>query len=254
MDLGKEKALVAGFGFPEASAGLLERRSLQRRVDTKFILDGSVLRRVLGAVAGRYALLWSANEPVATYRTLYFDTVDHQAIREHHRGRRPRHKVRVRHYLDRQLSFLEVKRKTSADTTVKARQAIAYSNERLSSTDKEFINAHNPIDAGLLVSGLRTHFGRITLVGLKTEERATFDVQLSFAGPSGEASLPGVVVAEIKQARFMARSPVMLALRECGVRPAAMSKYCTAAMLLCPEISLNRFQPILRTLRQACHD
>ena len=191
---------------------------------------------------------------VAAYRTLYFDTPDHWCLREHHRGRRPRYKIRVRHYLDRDLSFLEVKRKTSADTTVKERRAISYQEEQLAADDKAFINTHSPIEAGGLVAGLRTNFGRITLVGLDTEERATFDVQLSFGGPRGQATLPGVVVAEVKQHRFMARSPVMLALRQSGIRPASMSKYCTAAMLLLPEISLNRFRPTLRALRQTCHD
>jgi len=254
VEFGNEKALVREIGFSDVPEQVLEERALQRRVDTKFILNRATLEQVLSSLAGDYGLLKAAGEPVATYRTLYFDTEDLLCLREHHCGRRPRYKVRVRHYTDRRVSFLEVKRKTSADTTVKERRSISYDGENLAGEEHAFINDHNPIDARQLVPGLRTDFGRITLVGLHTMERVTFDVRLGFAGDGRCAELPGAIVAEVKQDRIRPRSPVMLALRGAGVRPASMSKYCTAAMLLLPDIPLNRFRPTLRTLRQSCDD
>ncbi len=254
MNLEDQRALMQALGFREATTDLLRGRLLQRRVDTKFILGTGALSRVLSSLRDHYGILQASGEPVAWYRTLYFDTPEFLCLREHHRGRRPRHKVRVRHYPDRQLSFLEVKQKTQKGITEKERVPIPFREESLSEENHAFVNAHSPIASEVLVPGLRTAFGRIQLVGLQTLERATFDVQLQFEGHSGTAEIPGAVIAEVKQPRYMPRSPVMLALRREGLRPTRVSKYCTAATLLMPEIPLQLFRPILRSLEAASHD
>ena len=188
------------------------------------------------------------------YRTLYFDTPDHHCLRDHHRGRRPRYKIRIRHYTDRQLSFLEVKCKTSSDSTIKARRPLPYAQEHLGPEERAFINEHNPIAADALVPSLRTAFGRITLVGIHTMERATIDLDLSFEGEDKTGGFPRGVIAEIKQERPKPRSPVLLAFRAAGVRSIPVSKYCTAAMLLLPQVPMNRFRPTLRLLRSTQDD
>jgi len=264
MNLEGQRALIQSLGFSEATTALLRGRLLQRRVDTKFILGSGALSRVLSSLTDHYGILQAGGEPVAQYRTLYFDTQEYFFLREHHRGRRPRFKVRIRHYPDRQVSFLEVKQKTNKGITVKERTPIPYgeeslseeslSEESLSEENRSFVDAHSPIAFDTLVPGLRTAFGRITLVGLQTPERATFDLQLQFEGNKGTAEIPGAVIAEVKQPRYMPRSPVMLALRREGFRPTRVSKYCTAASLLVPEIPLQRFRPTLRSLEAASHD
>ncbi len=240
--------------FPEANVELLERRALQKRVDTKFILDFDALRQVLGQVRDHYGLLTAEGASAAQYKTLYFDTPNYDCLREHHRGRRPRHKIRIRHYLDRKLSYLEIKNKTSANRTIKARQEIPFLQESIGSTERDFINQHNPIAAESLRPSLRTDFHRITLVGLDTMERATFDLDLSFQESSRDARIPGAVIAEIKQDRFRARSPIMLALRQAHVLPESISKYCTAATLLLPSLPMQRYLPKIRSLRRMLHD
>jgi hypothetical protein len=240
--------------FPEANPALLEERALLKRVDTKFILDSNALHQVLGQVKGGYALLTAEGASAAQYKTLYFDTRNYDCLREHHRGRRPRHKIRIRHYLDRKLSFLEIKNKTNADQTIKARQQIPFLQEEIGPAQREFINAHNPIPAHRLNPSLRTDFRRITLVGLETMERATFDLDLSFEESTTEARIPGAVIAEIKQDRFRARSPVMLALRQAHVLPVSISKYCTAATLLLPAVPMQRYRPKVRSLQRMYND
>ena len=240
--------------FSEATVELLEQRALQKRVDTKFILDFDALRRVLGQVRDHYGLLTAEGATAAQYKTLYFDTSNYDCLREHHRGRRPRHKIRIRHYLDRKLSYLEIKNKTNANRTIKARQEIPFMQESIGSEERDFIDQHNPIAAESLRPSLRTDFHRITLVGLDTMERATFDLDLSFQESSRDARIPGAVIAEIKQDRFRARSPIMLALRQAGVLPESISKYCTAATLLLPSVPMQRYLPKIRSFRKMLHD
>jgi SPX domain protein involved in polyphosphate accumulation len=55
------------------------------------------------------------------YQTLYFDTRDFALYSQHHNGQRARYKVRVREYLDSEMAFLEVKRKTNQNRTIKSR-------------------------------------------------------------------------------------------------------------------------------------
>jgi len=84
----------------------LQKRSLQRRVDTKFLCAATALNDLVPALGGDYGLLLACGEPLARYRTLYFDSPDRRFYHQHRRGRRDRFKVRSRHYLDRTVSKL----------------------------------------------------------------------------------------------------------------------------------------------------
>lgn len=246
------KELFTDLNFPDASMALLQQRALQKRVDTKFILRLDTLRNILANLTDDYALVRAGAEPVGQYKTLYFDTEEFSLVQEHHRGRRPRYKVRIRHYLDRHLTYLEVKKKNNANTTIKARRPITFQEENLNTEDFAFVDEHMPGTAHSLQPSLRTDFGRITLVGRNTMERATFDVDLQFDRNNNHEGLPRLVIAEIKQDRFRARTPLMMAFRRHGVRPQSISKYCTAALMLCPNLRLNRFYPILRSIQKTC--
>lgn len=252
--LSQVKVMMGPIPLAEAPPELLQSRALQKRVDTKFMFSLEQLEPLLTELRPSYGLLRAGGEAVARYQNLYFDSADFDFLRAHHRGRRPRHKVRLRHYPDRELSYLEVKRKTNADMTVKRRQPVAFGSEELRLEDQDFISEHSPLSGDQALPSFRVDFGRMTLIGLETVERATFDFALCFGGDAGPEDFPGLVVAEVKQDRFQPRSPIMLALRKLGIRPQSMSKYCTAAMLNMPEFHLNRFLPTLRALRRTCHE
>lgn len=239
--------------FESASLELLGSRALQKRVDTKFILQFDTLQDVLATLTPEYALVRAGGEPIGQYRTLYLDTEDYELVREHHRGRRPRYKVRIRHYVERRLTFLEIKQKTNANTTLKARRPIPYETEVLTDEDRAFIATHTPLDPARLVPSLRTDFSRLTLVGKHTLERATFDINLLFRAPNHQDGFPTLVIAEVKQDRFRSQTPLMLALKSAGLRPQSVSKYCTAAVLLQPDLVINRFYPVLRAIRKTCN-
>ena len=60
--------------FPSAPSGLVQRRELSRRADSKFVVSPAEALAVLPPLAGDYAVLAAGDGLVASYRTLYFDT------------------------------------------------------------------------------------------------------------------------------------------------------------------------------------
>lgn len=228
--------------FTTASSELLQSRSLQKRTDTKFVLGSDSLLAILSALPGAYSIAEARGRRITQYETLYFDTADLRCFHDHRRGRTPRHKIRIRHYPDRELSFLEVKR--GGQGTQKFRQRRAFGDARWTAADGEFVRE---------VAGLRgvapqlwTNFRRITLVGRDCPERVTIDLDLQFQRNTSRHGLAACAVFEVKQRRLNLRSPVFRALRSVGARPASLSKYCTATLLSHPGIRGNRLLPTLR--------
>ena len=244
-----EENILNGLRFITASNDLIKARSLQKRVDTKFIVRLEVLKELLEECQEDYALVKARVCDVANYRTRYFDTEDLQCLVDHHRGRRPRFKIRFRHYPERGKTFFEVKVKTPANHTRKTRLEVDYEKEHLGTEERELVQQYSSMNPALLRSGLGVAFSRLMLVGVEKMERVTFDVQFRAEVEGKCLGFPHVVIAELKQARFMARSPMMLALRKYGRRIDSMSKYCVGSMLVRPNVSLQRYQPTLRLLR-----
>lgn len=253
-ELEQATELIEGLRLADATSELLQARALQRRVETKFIMPLAGLDAVIGAVRADCALVRARGEAVARYDSQYFDTEDFLFAREHHRGRRSRYKVRVRHHVSRQRSFLEIKEKTNANVTSKSRERLPFQHEALGDEERAFIDAHNPVASSSLVPSIRTGHGRITLVGVHTMERVTFDVGLRFQVHGRHDGFPGLVIGEIKQDRYKPRSPLMLAFRQAALRPTGFSKYCMAALLMLPALTMNRYYPTLRAVRKTCHD
>ena len=100
---------------------LLAARALQKRVDAKFVVSRSDLPELLTLLANDFQLVTSNGSRYATYETLYFDTAKYALFDAHRRGRRPRHKVRVRHYVERNVCYLETKTKDARGVTTKFR-------------------------------------------------------------------------------------------------------------------------------------
>ena len=230
--------------FSVADISLLQARTLLRRVDQKFLLSQEKLHCVLQAITPHYSIVLAKEKRLSRYKTLYFDTKDFLCATEHHRGRRPRYKVRIRHYLDRELSFLEVKKKNKRDRTIKFRREIEFLDEQLLSSSR-FLFDNCPIPASELEPSLYTCFGRITLIGKTIHERITCDVNLQF----GQHHFSNVAIVEVKQPRANWRSPIMCALRSNGIRPVSLSKYTASVALNKPSVMMNMYFPKLRTLR-----
>lgn len=231
-------------GFPGASKELLASRELLSRVDTKFALPAVELDEVLAGFGEHYGILRVASGSLATYRSLYFDTPDLQCFHDHRRGRRVRHKVRIRHYPDRELTFLEVKTKRNETVTDKHRLPMPYGADQLGPRELEFLRTRVNGMADRLAPEVWIGFRRITLIGLHTHERVTVDVDLDVDG------LDGLAIVEVKQSPFCVRTPVMRALIDAGHREGSMSKYVAALALTRPELRVNRLLPDLRSLER----
>ncbi len=227
--------------------------ALLRRVDTKFLYPAEKLGALIQSLGKCYGLLPAGEQPIASYQTLYFDTPSKAFFHQHRRGQRDRYKIRIRHYLERELSFLEVKRKTNHNVTIKVRRKRDFLDSSINGDERSFLKDQTPCDPSRIVPQVWTNFYRITLVGLGIRERLTVDLGLAFEADRKEHRMHGLAVIEIKQPRFWARSPAMLALRARGIRPSGMSKYCTAQATLFPGLRCNQFRPSLRNIRRMIH-
>lgn len=236
--------------FEVASQSLMTRRQLLRRVDSKFVMSPDQLASVMSAIHDRYGLLRVGGEARSRYETLYLDTPELRCFHDHRRGRRPRHKVRYRHYPARQLSFLEIKSKRNEFLTLKHRRPIDFGCVESSADHVAFIGEHCDLPAAQLRPAMWTNFARTTLVGIDTEERITVDMLLELVLDDRTIHLDEVVILEVKQARFDARSPIMLALRELGLQMVSASKYCTGRVLHDRELRFNRLKPAIRRVEQ----
>lgn len=247
--VGLERPVLAG--FPRATEEMLERSSLLKRTDTKFVVPAGELDPLLERLQGHYALLWAGERQVADYRTLYFDTGELTCFHDHRRGRRARHKVRIRHYPDRECTYLEVKTKSAAEVTHKHRRRRPYGDCSLDAEARQFIEKHTGLPGTALDAQVWTNFRRVTLIGVEIDERVTIDLDLEVAtAPDAPISLGSLAIVEVKQSPFSARTPAMLALRAAALRPGSASKYCAGIAFTRSGLRVNRLLPTLRAMER----
>lgn len=235
--------------FPRATRALLAARDLQRRTDTKFVLPPSRALDLLARLANDYACLPAGNSLIATYRTLYFDTDSLELFHAHRRGCRVRQKVRVRHYPDRRLSLLEIKSRRSNFETIKVSQSRPYNEDRLSAEDRQLVAQHARVGPELRPQ-VWTNFRRVTLLGLRTEERVTVDLEVVVEAGGVRRALDDVAIIEVKQWPLRRASVALTTLHAEHCRPTSFSKYCAAIAVFHPELHCGRLVPALRELKR----
>lgn len=235
--------------FQPATASELERAALTRRFDRKFLLDLDAAAEVIRAAGDDYRVVLARGERFALYDTVYFDTPSLRFYHDHRRGRRPRAKLRVRNYIDRELSMLELKEKTPRGETQKLRWERPEMSSGLSSLDRERLRDARPelFSEGDLVAQARTVFHRLMLVHVRTVERATLDFGLALSRGDARCTLDATVVVEVKDGGRGTHSPLVSALRQRGARALPFSKYCMAVAILGRERA-NAFRPALRAI------
>ena len=225
---------------------------LQDRVDTKFVVPARLVPGLLESVSGEYAALEIAGKTVHRYESLYFDTPDFDFYNDHARGRKPRSKVRMRHYCANDLFWLEHKRKKELRTKKKRIEIESISPE-LSPECLAFLSRFDlPCAPGELRPALWTRFDRVTLRDLAGTERATVDFGLSVERWLAPDADPGAVrridfspvaIVELKQSRVRRDSPPFSELRARGLAPRSWSKYSVGCSLLVPGLKANAFKP-----------
>lgn len=237
--------------FRPASTDLLGARALLSRTDTKFVVPARRLGFLLAGLAGDYHILTQASGVAAGYRSVYLDTPDLRCFHDHRRGKLARHKIRFRHYLDRRLTYLEIKSRHGGEVTRKHRMEGRFGDETVGEAERRFLRRHCPLPADHLRPSLAVTFARLTLLGARIEERVTFDLDLAIETDDRSIGLAGVCIVEVKQRRLQRRTPIMLALRAHQLRGSPASKYCVGVALARPGARRNRLLPMLRTFEGA---
>ena len=237
--------------FAAATQELVRSRDLLSRIDSKFVLPTARMDSLLEALVGGYAALRVPTGALATYETVYFDTPSLQCFHDHRRGRRPRHKIRIRHYPDRRVTFLEVKTKRNEVVTDKYRLALPFGHQVLAADELAFLRVHAGGFVDLLRPTLTIRYRRLSLINLIDHERVTIDLDLEVRSrPEITQRLGHLAVVEVKQSPFCVRTPVMRALHRARVRSCALSKYIVSLALLRTDVVRNRFLPDLRALER----
>ncbi len=227
--------------FDPISIEEMDQVKLQNRMDTKYAIAEKDLANILSELLPEYRLLVVNGVRGSSYRSLYFDTVDLKHFKDHHNGRSFRSKVRFREYVGSPLVFLEVKRKTGRGGTDKVRKKVGAIPEVLEPEQQTFISKSSGCYEPL-VATMWNHFVRLTFVHRTRHERLTIDRGLKFSDASGERDLQGLCIAELKEERADRTSPFAKVMRDRGIRPSGLSKYCAGLILLGRAPKYNTFK------------
>ncbi len=247
--LSKQVAEVIGNMEP-ISLKEMEHVRLMRRRDTKYVVPSTAIPGVLEIIQDKYRVLEVENKRIHDYHTLYYDTPELSMYHEHHNRRLNRYKVRVRKYMDTDLSFFEIKYKNNKGETIKRRIRRGNPNDLSEDRTGKFLEDNSPYSISDISPALQNYFKRITLVHKVTPERITIDIELNYSNVRGtmDIQLPGFSVIEIKRDRDANHSDVIKALRKEHFQAIGFSKYCIGTALMKPQVKKNLFKPRIRQL------
>lgn len=225
---------------------------LMNRIDTKYLVTSDQLVSILNGVRGHYYAQEAEGNRFSPYRTVYYDTPDLMMYIIHHDKHLVRDKVRVRTYVDSDLTFCEVKHKTNKGRTKKKRLQIQPDINIVKDPETvAFLKEHQPYPVDSLSPQLETAFDRITLVNYEKTERLTIDCNLNFRNFTAgtQASFDDLVVMELKQ-DGRARSEMKQVLLDLRIKPYKISKYCIGTAMTRPEVKQNRFKKKIRRINK----
>lgn len=225
---------------------------LMNRIDTKYLVTERQLCAILSRIRKAYFAQSVKGNRLSPYRTVYYDTPGLTMYLVHHNRHLVRDKVRVRTYVDSNLTFCEVKHKNNKGRTSKKRIEVQPVENIVDIPEAvDFLAKRQPYEVRTLNPKLVTVFDRITLVNFEKTERLTVDCNLRFNNLTNDvsASMAPLVVMELKQ-DGRARSYLKEVLTELRIHPFKMSKYCIGTCMTNPDVKQNRFKGKLRHIRK----
>jgi hypothetical protein len=240
-------AMVAPIGLKELNA-LAE---LQTRVDRKYFVPAELFHQLIARLADEMQVLEIDGRRTFGYESFYFDTPQLSTYRAHLQRRRQRFKARTRTYTDTGLCMFEVKLTGARGETVK--QRVPHPQELRAELTDDALNHlgstlrdayHQDLPAGLRPT-LVTSYRRTTFVSRTGEARLTCDVGLVCGDVEHEVRDTGTHVLVESKSAGRGSAPDRI-LRELGVRPAKVSKYCVAVAALHPELPSNPWHQTLQ--------
>ena len=245
--------------FDPISLNEMEGVKLMNRIDTKYVVPMSLLPAILEAAHTDYFAQEINGKRIASYDTLYYDTDTLDMYIRHHDRQLVRQKIRVRQYVDSNLTFLEIKRKNNKGRTKKKRitvpgfdiHADTIGHGKADWTVEDFIAAKSHYEWSEITPHLSTLFHRITLVNKAKTERLTIDMDLVWKNiVSGEEkTYKDLVIVELKRDGNVPSimTKIMLDLR---IKPLKISKYCIGTALTTPGLKKNRFKAKIRKIEK----
>ena len=225
---------------------------LMNRIDTKYVVTEAQLQAILSGIRDHYYAQEVEGNRLSPYKTVYYDTPELTMYLIHHDRHLVRDKVRVRTYVDSNLTFCEVKHKNNKGRTKKKRIAVEPIPNIIDNPEAAaFLAQKQPYEVDTLSPHLVTAFDRITLVNDEKTERLTIDCNLCFENlrSGNTASMAPLAVMELKQ-DGRTHSLLKDVLFELRIRPFKVSKYCIGTCLTRPEVKQNRFKKKLRRIEK----
>ena len=250
--------------FEPISLAQMESVKLMNRIDTKYVVPISVLPLILEDAKADYYVQEIDGKRIATYDTMYYDTEGLDMYIRHHDRQLVRQKIRVRQYVDSDLTFLEIKRKNNKGRTKKKRISVpgfdihgeTFGNSKHSLWSvADYIEAKSRYVWSELSPKLRTLFHRITLVNKAKTERLTIDMNLVWDNMvSGEKkTYRELVIIELKRDGNQPSKMTHIMLDH-RIHPFKISKYCIGTALTTPGIKKNRFKSKIHKIEKLCQN
>ncbi len=224
---------------------------LMNRIDTKYLVDVRRLPALLDKAKSDYYVQEIAGKRKAFYRTLYWDTADADMYTIHHDRKLNRQKIRVREYVESNLTFLEIKNKSNKGRTKKIRISVANEDIKSQTESVDFINEKANYGIDEISGRLRNQFSRITLVNKGKTERLTIDVNIKFDNcvTGNKNTIPNLCIVEVKRDGNV-YSPFTSYMADFRIKKKSISKYCLGMILTDPSLKQNRFKMKLRYIEK----
>lgn len=220
--------------------------SLMNRTETKYVFSTGKIPVLLDHLYKRYKILEIEKNRCFGYESIYYDTPEYLFYYQQVRGKLNRYKLRYRRYVSTGSSFLEIKKKTNKNRTIKWRIANSQQANSFDTDATGFIRDYLPYNGLELKPVLINGFKRITMVCIESKERITLDYDLSFISTGGtRKELPFLSVMEIKSDRHPVRTQVGDLLKNKGIKPNGFSKYCIGNILTNEMPGKNSLKPDL---------
>ena len=240
--------------------------ALMDRFDSKYVVPVAWLENLIQDL-NEHSVLSIQNQVSTVYNNLYFDTPEGTCLEDHTRGKNIRYKVRIRHYANTGVAFLEVKLRDVHSKTFKHRIVRNGAwDAPLTQHEFDFLSQYLP-NANALAPNLQSSFERFTLIHVGQGERITFDQDLQFKVPAAKEGedhpwlkpTPHLAVVEWKQSNVNHQGELIQAIRAQKGRRGPLgrtlrlSKFVLGQAHLAPEQNFRGYRAALRDLARAEH-
>ncbi len=240
--------------FESTSLEELEAKNLINRFEQKFFFNVDILPELIKELRENYKVLDIKGDRIFSIENFYFDTPQYKLYTDHVNGKKNRYKVRNRRYLESNIAFSEIKRKSNKRRVVKHRIPQSALSNKIGEDLKTLTSKITDINPEDLVSKLKVCYRRITLTHKIKTEKITLDTNLYFKNTVKDNALKNLAIAEVKFPDRKLVSEFTRIIKKYGIQPSSISKYCVGTALTTPKVKYNRLKPKLMLINKICNN